>query len=172
MTGGLEAAVDRLLALVNKGITVSQAARAARAFSKAGILVHAYLMYGLPTQTAQETVDALETVRRLFDAGYIQSAYWHRFALTVHSPMARNPERYGIRLLPVPRATFACNEIPWEEKKGIDHGRFAFGLRKAVYNFMHGAGLERDARSWFDFDVPRPSRFPREVRRILRGQSV
>ena len=158
VTGGLEAAVDRLLKLVNKGITVAQAARAARAFSEAGILVHAYLMYGLPTQTAQETVDALETVRRLFDAGYIQSAYWHRFALTVHSPMARDPERYGIRLLPVSRATFARNEIPWEEKKGIDHSRFAFGLRKAVYNFMHGAGLERGARSWFDFDVPRPSK--------------
>ena len=172
VTGGLEAAVDRLLALVNKGITVAQAAHATRAFSDTGILTHAYLMYGVPSQTAQETVDALETVRRFFAAGCIQSAYWHRFALTVHSPMARDPERYGICLSPVSRATFARNEIPWTEKGGIDHGRFAFGLRKAVYNFMHGVGLDRDVRDWFDFDVPRPSKFPREWGRILAGQSV
>jgi hypothetical protein len=28
-------------------------------------------------------------------------------------------------------------------------------LKKALYNFMHGIGLEEDVRSWFDFPVPK-----------------
>src|SRR4029079_1610469 len=46
VSGGLEVASDRLLDLMNKGVTVDQVARVTRAFSDAGILVHAYLMYG------------------------------------------------------------------------------------------------------------------------------
>ena len=45
-------------------------------------------MYGFPTQTVQDTVDALEYVRQLFAAGCIQSGFFHRFACTVHSPAA------------------------------------------------------------------------------------
>ena len=66
VSGGLEVASDRLLDLMNKGVTVDQVARVTRAFSDAGILVHAYLMYGFPTETAQDTIDALERVRQLF----------------------------------------------------------------------------------------------------------
>ena len=86
VTGGLEVASDRLLKLMKKGVSVEQVARVTRAFSDAGILVHAYLMYGFPTQTAQDTVDALEYVRQLFAAGCIQSGFFHRFTCTVHSP--------------------------------------------------------------------------------------
>ena len=32
---------------------------------------------------------------------------------------------------------------------------FGPGLRKAVYNYMHGAGLDLDVSEWFDFKVPR-----------------
>src|SRR5882724_2091366 len=49
VSGGLEAASDRLLELMQKGVTVEQVARVTRAFSDAGIMVHAYLMYGFPT---------------------------------------------------------------------------------------------------------------------------
>ena len=66
VSGGLEVASDRLLAKMKKGVTVAQVARVAQAFTTAGIMVHAYLMYGFPTQTAQETVDALEMVRQVF----------------------------------------------------------------------------------------------------------
>jgi hypothetical protein len=34
-------------------------------------MVHAYLMYGYPTQTIQETIDSLEMVRQLFEVGGI-----------------------------------------------------------------------------------------------------
>ena len=149
VSGGLEAASDRLLRLMGKGITVAQARRAMKAFSDAGIMVHAYLMYGFPTQTARETLEALENVRRLFKAGCLHSAYWHRFALTAHSTIARDPAAYGIRLLPARRGGFARNELPYADPKGGDHDRFGPGLRKAVYNFMHGIGLDADVRSWF-----------------------
>jgi radical SAM superfamily enzyme YgiQ (UPF0313 family) len=151
VTGGLECAHDRLLKLMNKGITLDGAARVCRAFSDAGILVHAYLMYGFPTQTERETLDALEYVRRLFAAGHIQSAYWHRFALTAHSPIARDPARFGIRLLPEPspERRFARNEIPYEEPGAPDHARLGAGLRLALYNYMLGLGLDRPVQAWF-----------------------
>ncbi len=43
VTGGLETASDRLLQLMNKGVSVEQVAKVTRAFSEAGILVHAIL---------------------------------------------------------------------------------------------------------------------------------
>ena len=91
ISGGLEVASDRLLELMKKGVTVEQVARVTRAFTDAGIMVHAYLMYGFPTETAQETIDALERVRQLFAEGCIQSAFWHRFAATAHSPIGQAP---------------------------------------------------------------------------------
>ncbi|MBC7868075.1 MAG: radical SAM protein, partial [Gloeobacteraceae cyanobacterium ES-bin-316] len=96
VSGGLEVASDRLLQLIEKGITVSQVARVNKHFTEAGIMVHAYLMYGFPTQTAQETIDSLEMVRQLFKAGILQSAFWHQFAMTAHSPVGLNPEKYKV----------------------------------------------------------------------------
>jgi radical SAM superfamily enzyme YgiQ (UPF0313 family) len=153
VSGGLEVASDRLLELMQKGVTVAQVARVARAFTDAGVMVHAYLMYGFPTETEQETVDALERVRQLFEEGCLQSAFWHRFAATAHSPIGLRPDLYGIRLRPEAGRTgaprFARNELPFEDPVGCDHERLGRGLRKAVYNYMHGVGLEADVRSWF-----------------------
>ena len=89
-------------------------------------------------------------MRRLFLAGCVQSAYWHRFALTVHSPISRDPGRYGIRILPARAGGFARNELAFEDSVKCDHDRLGQGLRKATYNFMHGVGLDFDVRSWFD----------------------
>jgi radical SAM superfamily enzyme YgiQ (UPF0313 family) len=150
VSGGLEVASDRLLALMKKGVTVEQVARVTRAFTDAGIMVHAYLMYGFPTETVQDTVDALERVRQLFAAGCIQSAYWHRFAATAHSPIGLHPDRYGIELKPPPSITFAHNDVAFHDPVGTDHDFLGKGLRKALYNYMHGAGLELDVRTWFE----------------------
>jgi hypothetical protein len=158
MSGGLECAHDRLLALMDKGITTAQSAGAMRALAGAGILVHAYLMYGYPTQTAQETVDALDFVRGLFASGSVHSAYWHRFALTAHSPAFRDQSKLRLRILDPREGTFSRNEIPFDEPGRPDPALFGEGLRRAVYNFMHGVGLDNDVRTWFDFPVPRPSR--------------
>jgi hypothetical protein len=164
VTGGLECAHDRLLDLMDKGFGIAQAGRTMRAFARAGVLVHAYLMYGYPTQTAQEVVDALELVRQLFAAGDLHSAYWHRFALTVHSRAFRDAARLRLRIAEDGQASFARNEVTFVEA-GAEPARFGPGLRKAVYNFMHGIGLAAGVRSWFDFPVPRPT-LPR---RFLAG---
>ena len=155
VSGGLEVASDRLLNLMKKGVSVDQVARVTRAFSDAGILVHAYLMYGFPTQTVQDTVDALEYVRQLFANGCIQSGFFHRFTCTVHSPVGLNPEEYGVILKPLPAVSFAKNDVLFTDPTGVDHAALGVGLRKAIYNFMHGIGLDEDVRSWFDFKVPR-----------------
>jgi hypothetical protein len=153
VSGGLEVASDRLLKLMHKGVTVAQVARVTRAFSDAGIMVHAYLMYGFPTETTQDTIDALERVRQLFTAGCIQSAYWHRFAATAHAPIGLHPERYGITLRPPRNITFAHNDLEFDDPVGTDHDFLGHGLRKALYNYMHGVGLDADVREWFE---PRP----------------
>ena len=157
ISGGLEVASDRLLQLMKKGVSVEQVARVTRAFADAGILVHAYLMYGFPTQTAQDTVDALEYVRQLFEQGCIHSGFFHRFACTVHSPVGQDPDAYGVSLVPLPPGNFAKNDVGFIDPTGTDHDRLGRGLKKAIYNYMHGIGLEQDVRSWFSVKVPRPS---------------
>jgi hypothetical protein len=154
MSGGLEVASDRLLELIDKGVTVEQVARVCRNFTGAGILVHAYLMYGYPTQTAQETVDSLEMVRQLFEQGIIQSGFWHRFAMTAHSPVGMNPSKYKAKLLATEKGTFANNDLEYEEVNGIDHDIFSEGLRISLYNFMHGAGFDLPLSEWFEEVIP------------------
>ena len=152
VTGGLECGHDRLLKLMNKGITTEGAEQVMRNFHEAGIMVHAYLMYGFPTETRQEVIQALDFVRHCFVTGILQSAFWHRFALTTHSAIARNPQGFGIRLLENPAANegplFARNEIGYIEDGAPDWSRIGPCLEKAVYNFMEGRGLEIPARKW------------------------
>jgi radical SAM superfamily enzyme YgiQ (UPF0313 family) len=150
MSGGLEVASNRLLDLMKKGVSVAQVATVTKGFSDAGILVHAYLMYGFPTQTVQETVNSLEYVRQLFEHGCIQSGFFHRFICTVHSPVGKNPDEYGVALVPLPESTFAKNDISFIDPVGVDHDSLGQGLKKAIYNFMHGVGLEEDVRTWFE----------------------
>jgi hypothetical protein len=142
---------------MNKGVTVRQAAQVCRNFTEAGVMVHAYLMYGFPTQTAQETIDSLETVRQFFQEGLIQSAFWHRFTATVHSDVGRHPEKYCCTIPRHPAGGFAQNDLVHEDPSGCDHDSFSPGLTKAVYNFMHGIGMEFPIPEWFTFPVPRVS---------------
>jgi radical SAM superfamily enzyme YgiQ (UPF0313 family) len=169
ISGGLEVASDRLLALMNKGVSVDQVARVTKGFSDAGILVHAYLMYGFPTQTVADTVDALEYVRQLFAEGCIQSGFWHRFACTVHSPVGQRPQDYGVTLQPLPPVSFAKNDIGFIDPTGCDHDALGVGLKKALYNYMHGIGLDEDVRQWFDFYVPKPRVARHRIARALAG---
>ena len=159
VSGGLEVASDRLLKLIDKGVSVDQVARVTRNFTEAGIMVHAYLMYGYPTQTIQETVDSLEMVRQLFEMGILQSGFWHQFAMTAHSPVGINPEEYGV--IPVKQEIlFANNDIDFTDKTGIDHSKFSFGLKKSLFNYMHGINFELPLQDWFDFKIPRTTIHP------------
>lgn len=159
VTGGLEAPTDRLLKLLDKGFTLQQATRVIAGFSGSGILTHAYLMYGCPSQTVQDTVDSLEYVRQMFESGLLQSAYWHRFALTVHSRIFQSPRQYGLTLVKRPKPTFTCNEVPFRDSVACDHEAMGRGLRKAIFNYMQSAGLDRELQGWFDIEIP-PTRIP------------
>jgi len=155
VSGGLEVASDRLLKLIDKGVTVEQVAKVTRNFTVAGIMVHAYLMYGYPTQTVQETVDSLEMVRQLFEAGVLQSGFWHQFAMTAHSPVGLYPEKFGVVKETETIGTFANNDINYTDSTGINHDKFSFGLKKSLFNYMHGICFDFELQEWFDFKIPK-----------------
>ena len=149
ISGGLEVASPRILKLINKGITIETARESMKNFTEAGIMTHAYLMYGFPTETAKETIESLEVVRGLFEEGYIQSAFWHRYAMTIHSPSGQCPESVGAQQIETPKGTFANNEIPFTTPHEIDLEFYGKGLNLATYNYMQGAGYEIEVRKWF-----------------------
>lgn len=154
MSGGLEVASDRLLAMMKKGVTVGQVARVADGFTQAGIMVHAYLMYGFPTQTAQETIDSLEMVRQLFENGVLQSGFWHRFAMTSHSPVGLAPDAFEVQRIGPSFGGFADNDLYHDDPKGANHDLYSEGLRKSLFNYMHGVGFDIPLSKWFDSRVP------------------
>lgn len=154
VSGGLEVASDKILRMINKGVTVTQVAQVCNNFTQAGIMVHAYLMYGFPTQTVQETVDSLEVVKQLFSNGLVQSGFWHQFALTAHSPVGLDPDAYKITIKnPLP-GSFANNDLEYMDPTGCNHEQFGEGLSKSLYNFMQGIGFDFPLQDWFDFKIP------------------
>jgi hypothetical protein len=168
ISGGLEVASDRLLKLMKKGVTVEQVARVTKNFANAGILVHAYLMYGFPSQSEQETVDSLDRVRQLMLNGCIHSAYWHRFAATIHSPIGLNPDQYKIELRPhADEVLFAENDIDFFDPVNTDHEMLGKGLKKALYNYMHEMGFDYPMSFWFDKPVSEPNISPTFIEQAL-----
>lgn len=168
VSGGLEVASDRLLQKMEKGVSIEQVTMVTAAFQQSGIMIHAYLMYGFPTQTAQETIDSLEIVRQLFEHKLIQSAFWHRFAMTVHSPVGINPEKYGVERIPHPENAFAENGCQHIDKTGCNHEKYGLGLTKALYNFMHDNGFNYHLQDWFDFKIPPTTMAPNYIKRFLK----
>lgn len=155
VSGGLEVASDRLLNLIQKGVTVKQVANVTANFAEAGILTHAYLMYGFPTQTEQETIDSLEMVRQLFSLGLINSAYWHQFAMTAHSPVGIDPKAFHIKQSGPDKGGFAYNDLLHIDK--VHHQKFSQGLKTSLFNYMNGAGFDFPLSNWFGFKVPNTS---------------
>jgi radical SAM superfamily enzyme YgiQ (UPF0313 family) len=157
VSGGLEVADERLLKLINKGVTLEQAAVVCSNFKAAGIMAHSYLMYGFPTQTEQEIINSLDLVRQFILLDLFQSGFWHLFTLTVHSPVAKNPALFKIKILSSTNNPFANDNLEHIDLTGIIYNKYSEGLKKALYNFMHGIGLNRDLQQWFDFKVPVPT---------------
>ncbi len=169
VSGGLEVASNRLLKLIDKGVTVEQVAQVSRNFTDNGIMVHAYLMYAYPTQTIQETVDSLEMVRQLFEHGVLQSGFWHQFAMTAHSPVGMDPDAYGVTPK-LKEISFANNDIDFTDSTGIDHDKFSYGLKKSLFNYMHGICFDYPLQEWFDFEIPETTISPRFILDSLNEQ--
>ena len=172
VSGGLEVASDRLLELIDKGVTVEQVAKVNRNFTQAGIMVHAYLMYGFPTQTDQETIDSLEMVRQLFKTGVLQSAYWHQFAMTAHSPVGMNPEKFKVKAAKESVIMFADNDVEHIDPTGADHESYSFGLKKSLFNFMQGIGLDEPLHKWFDRNVPKTTISKDHILKIITEEEL
>ncbi len=167
VSGGLEVASDRLLEMIQKGVTVAQVATVAANFTEAGIKVHAYLMYGFPTQTAQETIDSLEVVRQMFMHGIIQSGYWHQFAMTAHSPVGMFPEKFKVEPITGQSGTFANNDLRHIDRSGAIHEVYSEGLKKSIFNYMHGICFDFNLSEWFEFNVPKTKMSPDFIEKIL-----
>ncbi len=167
VSGGLEVASDRLLELIEKGVTVAQVARVANNFTQSGIMVHAYLMYGFPTQTIQETIDSMEIVRQLFSNGVLQSGFWHQFAMTAHSPVGMFPEKFNVKKNSNVVGTFANNDIEYNDLTGCNHDLFSDGLKKSLFNYMYGIGYDLPLHRWFDFFTPKTSIKQNYIEKIL-----
>ena len=91
---GLESGTDRVLRLMNKGITTEQAAAACRNMYEAGIWDHLYVMFGFPGETkeeAQETIDFL-----LAHKDIIHSFHVDNFSLERGMALERHPKQYGV----------------------------------------------------------------------------
>jgi radical SAM superfamily enzyme YgiQ (UPF0313 family) len=170
VSGGLEVASDRLLEKMKKGVTVAQVARVAQAFTEAHIMVHAYLMYGFPTQTDQETIDSLEMVRQMFEEGIIQSGFWHQFAMTAHSPVGMEPAAYGVEQDGPHFGGFAENDFYHLDETGAIHDLYSEGLKASLYNYMHGSGFEVPLREWFDHKTPKTKVHPHYIDQALSDQ--
>jgi len=171
VSGGLEVASDRLLGMINKGVSVDKVAKVTDHFTRAGIMVHAYLMYGFPTETAQETIDSLEVVRQLFEAGVIQSGFWHQFAMTAHSPVGLNPDQFKVKIVNKGAGSFANNDLIHSDLTGADHERFSEGLRKSLFNYMHGICFDFPLQDWFEFKVPKTTVAPDAISRAIDDQA-
>ncbi len=149
VSGGIEVASERVLKLINKGISVKSARETLRHFADNGIMVHAYLMYGFPTQTERELFESLDVVRQLFEEGLLQSAFWHRYAMTCHSISGQNPQQFNARLVQSQPNTFANNEIPFTCNGSPDWSKYERGLNLATFNYMRGAGFDVAVKQWF-----------------------
>jgi hypothetical protein len=94
-------------------------------------------------------------VRQLFKTGVLQSAFWHLFTMTAHSPVGLEPDKYMVRKKTDAVGSFANNDIEHIDMTGADHETFSFGLKKSLYNYMHQIGLDDPLQKWFDFPVPK-----------------
>ena len=166
VTGGLEVAEERLLKLMNKGVTLPQVIQTTKAFRESGVLVHAYLMYGFPTQTDQETMNSMEMVRQLFEADLLDSAFWHRFVLTKHSGVHANPEPFSIEMSEPPPNIFAHNDIDHKDTLGGNHDAFDDVLPHTLGLWSRGDSLDVDITEYFDVTMP----FPTVSKKFVRDQ--
>jgi hypothetical protein len=92
---GLETAAQDLLHRMNKGIKVSAASRILKASAALGIRNYVYLLFGFPGETAAHQRRTLDFVVEHEQAiHYLNNAILN---LPRNAPLARHPERFGIR---------------------------------------------------------------------------
>ncbi|MDD5930145.1 MAG: radical SAM protein [Spirochaetales bacterium] len=158
VSAGIESATGTGLESINKGTDISSIAHASCAFKEAGILVHAYMIYGFWNDTPQSIIDSMETLRQFFAAGLLDSAFWHKFVLTRNSTVYSQWKKEGKLNLVSGEDTssaFARNNLHFKGEEKFN--KFGLPLETALNSWMHGEGLEQKVQKWFDFPVPSPT---------------
>jgi Radical SAM superfamily len=159
VTGGIEIATDAVLEKIDKGITVAGVIKVLQAMSEAGIATHAYLIYGFPGETVQDTINGLETIRQLMRTGLLINAVYHQLGVSAHAPLGRKPELFPIRLGMEPFKGFAKNFVPFSYSDGVRRSKAMHdGLSQALDNFRRGLYFDDPIPEWFPtLDVPAPT---------------
>ncbi|EKB47610.1 hypothetical protein B879_03769 [Cecembia lonarensis LW9] len=110
-------------------------------------------------------------VRQLFANEVLQSGFWHLFAMTAHAPIGLDPKAYQVIKTGPEPGLFADNDLSHEDPMGTDHERFSAGLKKALFNYMHGICLDFPLQEWFDFRVPKTSVSPHFIYQVLQEEA-
>jgi len=158
VSAGIESATGTGLESINKGTDITSITRACCAFKEAGILVHAYMIYGFWNDTPQTIIDSMETLRQFFEAGLLDSAFWHKFVLTRNSTVYNQWQKEGnLSLVSSEEASsaFARNNLHFKGEEKFN--KFGAPLETALNCWMHGDRLDQHVQKWFDFQVPKPT---------------
>ncbi len=159
VTGGIETASDPVLEKIQKGVTVAQLVKVLQALTEGGIATHAYLIYGYPGETVQDTINGLEVIRQLMKARILDNGVYHQLSVTAHAPLGRKPELFGVRLREQPFRGFAKNYLPFDYLDGVKRPRAMHeALSVALDNFRRQLFLDAPIVEWFpNLVVPEPS---------------
>ena len=94
---GLESINNRVIKLMNKGTHVDVSKRILTDAKMVGIGAHCFFICGFPTETIEEYQETVDFVIRNKDIIACQGC--SEFSLGKHSPIAKEPEKYKIRIL-------------------------------------------------------------------------
>lgn len=159
-SAGLEIATENGLKTINKGTDISSIISACAAFKEAGILVHAYMIYGFWNDTPQTIINSMETLRQFFESGLLDSAFWHKFVLTKNSQVFFEWKNgHHKDLFPIQnqnkKSLFADMNMHFKGEQNFD--KFSIPLKNALNSWMHGKNLQTKVQKWFDFQIPAPT---------------
>ena len=171
VSAGLEVATKSGFKRLGKGIDLESAVRACAAFKEAGILTHAYLIFGYWDEDEQEIIDSAETLRQLFTHGLLDSAFWHKFVLTRHSRIYAEKQRGlhpGLVIKDDPGSKengrespslFALNDLSFKDEEKYD--KYTEGLDRLLGTWIvsgpEAGDIDTRVEKAFPFKVKAPS---------------
>ncbi len=160
VSAGLESATGNGLNAIHKGTDLDSIVAACCAFKEAGVLVHAYMIYGYWWEKPQDLINSMETLRQFYENGLLDSSFWHKFVLTRHSRVFKEWEQGLIKdLKPIfneqDTPLFAKNGLHFEGEKSSE--KYGPSLDYSLNEWMHNRDLKKPVQKWFNFQVPKPT---------------
>ena len=169
VSAGLESATGNGLNAIHKGTDLESIVGACCAFKEAGVLVHAYMIFGYWFEKPLDLMDSMETLRQFYANGLLDSCFWHKFVLTRHSRVydewkkGLHPELKVLAEKNIP--LFAKNGLHFEGEKSSE--KYAQALEFSLDEWMHGRNLEKPVYKWFGFNVPKPDVGPDFIQKMI-----